>query len=251
MTSNLFSPTAFAGQTVLITGATGGIGSACAQLFYETGATLVLCDLNSNALNCLEQEFDDATRVHTCSGDLTDPAVISRIQTTVENLQGIDHLILAAGIYLAQPFESMSDEQFDETLNINLRSAFQLSRTLLPRISANGSIVNFSSIAGQRGSKHHAHYAASKAALVALGRSLAWEVGHRNIRVNSVAPGIISTTMTQDLVAANHDTLLRSTPLQRFGQAAEVASAVLFLASSAASFITGANLEVNGGLHMG
>lgn len=249
--SEFFSSTAFSNQTVLITGATGGIGSASAKMFYQAGAVVVLSDLDSAALDTLAQTFDDTSRVHTCSGDITSQAVIDDITTIIKNLGGIDHLILAAGIYQAQPLESMTDAEFDQTLTINLRSVFQLSRALLPLLNDNGSIVNFSSIAGQRGSKNHAHYAASKAALVAFGRSLAWEIGHRNIRVNSVAPGIISTAMTEDLIATNSEMLLQSTPLQRYGKATEVASAVMFLASSAASFITGANLEVNGGLHMG
>lgn len=249
--TEIFSPEAFLDTTVLITGATGGIGSACAKMFYDAGATIILTDLNADALETLAQRFQDTQRVHTCDGDITDPDLIEQLITTVEKLGGVDHLILAAGIYLAQPIESMSDQQFDQTLSINLRSVFQLSRALIPCLSDHGSIVTFSSIAGQRGSKHHAHYAASKAALVAFGRSLSWELGERNIRVNAVSPGIISTSMTDDLIANSNDLLLQTTPLKRYGEAKEVASAVVFLASPAASFITGANLEVNGGLHMG
>lgn len=246
-----FSDNAFAQQTVLITGATGGIGAVCAQMFYDAGATVVLCDVDPATLDTFAASFEDEDRAHTCSGDVTDPNVIESITAQIKHLKGVDHLILAAGIYKAQPLESMTNDQFDQTLNINLRSVFQLCRALLPWIIDNGSIVNFTSIAGQRGSKNHAHYAATKAALVAFGRSLAWEVGPRNIRVNAVSPGIIATTMTEELIATNHDTLIQTTPLQRYGQASEVASAVVFLASSAASFITGVNLEVNGGLHMG
>lgn len=248
--ARLFSSIAFQNQTVLITGATGDIGSACAEMFYEAGATIVLCDMNQSSLNTLAQNFGDKHRIRTLAGDITNPEVIDTITNAVKTLDGVDHLIMAAGIYVAQPLISMTDEQYDQTLNVNLRSVFQLSRALLPWIAENGSIVNFSSIAGQRGSRHHTHYAASKAALVAFGRSLAWEVGSRNIRINSVAPGIISSSMTAELVAKSDDMLLQTTPLQRYGQVTEVASAVMFLASSAASFITGVNLEVNGGLHM-
>lgn len=249
--TKLFSSTAFCQQIVLITGATGEIGSSCAQQFYDAGATVVLCDIDAIALETLAATFDDNNRVHVCSGDITDPAVIEKITTTVKWLERVDHLVMAAGIYQAQPLESMTDEQFDQTVNINLRGVFQLARALLPWITDGGSIVNFSSIAGQRGSKNHSHYSATKAALVAFGRSLAWEVGPRNIRVNAVSPGIITSAMTQDLIASNNEMLLQNTPLQRYGKTSEVASAVIFLASSAASFITGANLEVNGGLHMG
>lgn len=247
--SPVFSETAFEHKTVLITGAAGGIGLECARIFLHSGAHVVLTDLDQELLKQRSAEFDPA-RVTLIPGNLTEAEARSTLIRAMEQLGGVDHLILAAGIYEEVAVDVMADSQFDLTLDVNLRSVVQLVREVLPDINEHGSIVTFSSVAGQRGSKHHAHYAASKAALVAFGRSLSWEVGARGIRVNSVAPGIIATNMTTDLVAKTGTNLLDNTPLQRFGEASEVAHAVAFLASDAASYLTGVTLDVNGGLHM-
>src|SRR5699024_9452713 len=123
--------------------------------------------------------------VYWCSGDISKPTHIDSITARYKDLGRVDHLVLVAGLYKSQALVSMSNEEFDQTLSVNLRSVFQLTRAVLPWIIDSGSIVNFGSIAGQRGSKHHAHYAATKAALVGFGRSLAWELSPRDIRVNT------------------------------------------------------------------
>jgi len=247
--SPIFSETAFQDKVVLITGAAGGIGSECARLFLTGGAHVILSDLDRDTLE--QQNNDvDPSMVTIVPGNLTAAGPRAYLVQKIRELGGVDHVILAAGIYTEVAIKEMEPQQFDLTMDVNLRSVFQLVRELLLDIKDRGSIVTFSSVAGQRGSKHHAHYAASKAALVAFGRSLAWEVGERGIRVNAVAPGIIATNMTTDLVAKTGTNLLQNTPLQRFGEATEVAQAVTFLASDAASYITGATLDVNGGLHM-
>ncbi|SDR77511.1 3-oxoacyl-[acyl-carrier protein] reductase [Brevibacterium siliguriense] len=247
---NPFAPNLFSGQRVLITGAGGGIGSKSAEYFAAAGAELVLVDLAPELVETVAAKLPEGTSVSQLAGDLTDADTLEELRRRVESAGGIDHLVLAAGIYTEHPVAEMSDEDWDRTMTINLDSSFKLTRALLPQMREGGSIVNFGSMAGSRGSRNHAHYAATKGAIVSFGRSLTWELGERNIRVNAVAPGIIATRMTEGLVASGGDALLAATPLHRFGRPEEVASAVVFLCSPAASFINGDTLHVNGGLHM-
>lgn len=240
----------FKNKTVLITGAAGGIGRECAQLFNEDGARVILVDLD----RALSQEVADSlvepSRAIVVAGDITDENVLAEVVTAVEQAGGVDALIPAAGIYRDASVESLSFHDWRQTMSINLDAVFRLTQAVLPHIHDHGSIVNFASLAGSRGSRNHAHYAATKAALVAFGRSLALETGERGIRVNAVSPGIIRTTMTDSLVATNGDLLLQQTPLGRHGTAREVATVVTFLCSEAASFVNGELIHVNGGLYM-
>lgn len=237
-------------QTVLITGAGGGIGSACARLFAARGARLILLDLAADALARVGEQLPPGAIIQTVVGDLTDDAVLESAVAAGQQAGGIDHLIPAAGIYIDQAVADMSFEDWRRTLTVNLDAIFKLTRAVLPYLNEGGSIVNFASMAGARGSRNHAPYSATKGALVSFGRSLAIELGPRHIRVNAVAPGIIATRMTEDLVAAGGDELRRQTPLGRFGAPEEVASVVVFLCSPAASFINGETIHVNGGLYM-
>ncbi|WP_129658113.1 SDR family NAD(P)-dependent oxidoreductase [Rothia halotolerans] len=250
MNTRVFADDAFQGQRVLITGAGGGIGSRCAEMFHRAGAELILIDLHEGPLREVAAGLGEGTDAAVLAGDVTAREVREGIVGKVAELGGVDHLVLAAGIYQDRPIAEMTDEDFERTLSINLTSTFQLTRDLLGQLRDGGSVVNFASMAGERGSRHHAHYAATKGGLVSFGRSLAWEVGERGIRVNAVAPGIISTSMTQGLVDSGGEALLTATPLRRFGEPEDVASAVLYLCSDAASFLTGVTLQVNGGLHM-
>lgn len=246
----LFSSDAFSGKRVLITGAGGGIGSKSAEYFANAGADLVLVDVAEEAVTKVADSLPSSTSVMQLAGDLTDLAVLDELLDTVQKAGGVDHLVLAAGIYTDHPVAEMSDEDWSKTITINLETNFKLTRGLLPHLRDGGSIVNFGSMAGSRGSRNHAHYSATKGAIVSFGRSLTWELGERGIRVNAVAPGIIATRMTEGLVASGGDALLDATPLHRFGQPEEVASAVVFLCSPAASFINGDTIHINGGLHM-
>lgn len=249
MTST-FSPDTFQGQRIMITGAAGGLGAECARTFHALGAELILVDLEDAKLTDVERSLTGSSSVTSVATNLTNTEHRAELVRKVCELGGVDHLVLAAGIYRRRPVVEMSDADIDETLHVNLRSPVQLIRDIDAQLHDNGSIVLFSSMAGERGSRHHAHYAATKGALTSLGRSLSWELSPRNIRVNSVAPGIIRTSMTDELVAQNSDHLLASTPLGRFGEPEEVVGAVIFLCSDAASFVTGVSLQVNGGLHM-
>lgn len=248
--SRTFAADAFAGKRVLITGAGGGIGAVSAQMFAESGASLILIDLTPESVARTATSLPDGTEVVQLAGDVTDPAVLASIVDAVGAAGGVDHLVLAAGIYTEHPVDGMSDAFWSKTIAVNLEAVFHLTRDLLPHLRDGGSIVNFGSLAGSRGSRNHAHYAATKGALVSFGRSLSWELGSRDIRVNAVAPGIITTAMTDQLVASGGDALLKATPLGRFGTADEIAGVVLFLCSDAASFITGETIQINGGLHM-
>lgn len=240
----------FSNKTVLITGAAGGIGKECARLFLDDGAQLILVDLEPNALREVADALGAPERITTVAGDLTDQNVLNEVRAAVEIAGGLDVLVPAAGIYRDRDVESMSIQEWRQTMSINLDSVFQLTQAVLPHLHDHGAIVNFASLAGSRGSRNHAHYAATKAALVAFGRSLAVEIGHRGIRVNAVAPGIIRTQMTDTLVTANGELLLQQTPLGRHGTAREVATVVTFLCSDAASFVNGELIQVNGGLYM-
>lgn len=240
---------AFGGKTLVITGATGAIASAVALQAAAQGARLVLGDIGAEALDALCAQIG-AGRCATLAGDVRDPenaaALVALART---RFGGIDALIPAAGIYRDRAFAEMSAQDWRETMEINLDAIFHLIRTALPALNPGAAIVNLTSIAAHRGSPRHAHYAATKGALLSLTRSLAQELAPQ-VRVNAVSPGIIETQMTRDLLAEHGGALRAATPLDRFGTAEEVARAILFLAGPASSFITGEVIHVNGGLYM-
>lgn len=249
MTST-FSSTAFAGKRALITGAAGGIGSQCARLLAGSGAELVLTDVNHAGLEQLAADLGTATEVTVLSGELTSKEGRTKLVKAAEELGGIDFLLPAAGIYPESPLTNITDEDWDLTIAVNLTSVFALIRDLVPHLKPGGSIVNFGSIAGARGSKNHSHYAASKGAIAAFTRSIAQELAERGIRANTIAPGIIATSMTDELLSVAGASLINDTPLHRLGTAEEVAGTAVFLCTDLAGFITGSTIHVNGGLHM-
>lgn len=248
----VFGAELFRNKQVLITGAGGGIGRACVRAFAAAGADILLSDIGRPDLlvtvESLQVEFPEARfRVH--SGDLTQPSVRAELVDSALAF-GVDHFIPAAGIYPEASLENIEDSDWDRVLEVNLTSVFALTRELVPHIRERGSIVNFGSIAGARGSAHHSHYAATKGAIASFSRSIAMELASRRIRVNTVAPGIIATAMTDDLVRVSGGDLLKATPLGRFGTPEEIAAVVVFLCSDGAGFITGETIHVNGGLYM-
>jgi NAD(P)-dependent dehydrogenase (short-subunit alcohol dehydrogenase family) len=187
------------------------------------------------------------------SGDLADPTAAARVVAgAADRLGPIAILVNNAGEMTDGPVESMSDETWERALSVNLTGTFRCARECLPAMRRNGwgRIINVSSQAAYTGSAEHAHYAASKSGLLGLTFSLAKEVGQSGITVNLVSPGRIRTDLLMERSAGREEEWMRQTPLRRFGEPDEVAAAIVFLASDAASYITGATLHVNGGLVM-
>ncbi|SFU70987.1 3-oxoacyl-[acyl-carrier protein] reductase [Aliiroseovarius crassostreae] len=241
----------FTNRTLVLTGATGGIGRAVAELFHAAGANLVLADLDADALVQFAATLTapKGGSVQTLAVDAASPEDADRIVAAAARLGGIDFLVPCAGIYMAEPFAGMTDDQWRRTLSINLDGVFYLTRRSVEHLKAGSAIVNLSSMAAHRGAKTNAHYGASKGAIGAMTRALANELAPKT-RANVVAPGIIDTPMTRDLIATRGNDTLKHTPLGRTGTASEIATVIAFLCSPAASFVTGETLHVNGGLYM-
>lgn len=244
-----FSSTAFAGKTALITGAAGEIGWAVAQILSSGGAKLILTDLHQELLEGLSARLDP-DRTVIISGDLCVKETQEELVARAESGGGIDFFIPAAGIYPEAPLGKITDEAWGKVFAVNITAVFSLTRELASHLRNNGSVVNFGSIAGARGSADHSHYAATKGAIASFSRSLAREWGERGIRVNTIAPGIIDTSMTDELMSSSGETILSNTPLHRLGTAEEVAATAAFLCTDLAAFITGETIHVNGGFHM-
>ncbi len=241
----------FDGKVLLLTGAQGGIARATAERFLAHGARLLLTDLDGTALEELGRRLDPTGgRVLTMAQDVTAPAdALRAVTAAVERFGRLDLLVTAAGLYPEALVRDMPDDEWRRVIAVNLDGVFFTTRTAIPALAPGGAIVNIASMAGHRGSRAHAHYAAAKGAVTSFTRSLALELAPE-IRVNAVAPGLIDTPMVQPLMAAKGEQLLAQTPLGRLGRADEVADAVAFLCSDRASFITGETLHVNGGLHI-
>lgn len=246
----------FAGQVVLVTGGSRGIGRAVTLAFARQGATVTFCYHSDHA--AAQQLCDEGNqaglRITARQADVSraDEAA-ALVQQTVAAAGRLDVLVNNAGIFLARPVLEMSDAEWNQVLHANLSSVFYCSRAALPAMIAQGggAIVNIASIAGKRGSANHAHYAAAKGGVLAFTRSLAREVIDRGIRVNAVCPGRIATDLLLDGADdAEHARWRADTPIRRLGTPDELAAAVLFLASPAASYIVGETLDVDGGLLM-
>ena len=232
-------------KVVLITGATGGIGGAIAQQMKEAGARVVVTGRSAEKL----AGFDDS--YIKIAADLSkDSAAEKLIADTIEKAGRIDVLINNAGITADTLMMRMSDEQFDNVLNTNLRATFKLCRAcLMPMMKQRGGrIINMASIVGVVGGAGQANYAASKGAIIAMTKSIAAEVASRGITANAIAPGFIKTPMTDVLSEELKKKYLEQIPAGRFGEPVDVANACVFLASDEASYINGQTIHVNGGM---
>ena len=234
------------GKVALITGATGGIGGAIARKMRDAGATVVVSGRN---IAKMDAEFGDEYIKIPC--DLAaDGGAVELVMNTIEAAGKIDILINNAGITRDTLLMRMTDEQFDEVINTNLRSCFKMCRAAIMPMMKNrfGRIINMASIIGTIGGPGQANYAASKGGMIAMTKSIAAEVASRGITANAIAPGFIKTPMTDVLPDELKKSYLTQIPAGRFGEPDDIANACVFLASDEASYINGQTLHVNGGM---
>ena len=239
------------GKTALVTGASGGIGGAIAQALHGAGATVALSGTREGPLNELASTLGD--RAHVVPANLSDPkAAAGLVKEATGAMGSVDILVNNAGITRDNLFMRMSDEEWSQVMDVNLTGVFRLSRAALRGMMKSrwGRIVNITSVVGATGNPGQGNYAAAKAGLVGMSKSLAYEVASRGITVNCVAPGFIATPMTDSLTDDQKGKILSQIPAGRMGTPEEIAAAVLYLASPEAAYVTGATLHVNGGMAM-
>ena len=243
------------GMTALVTGASGGIGSAIATALAKQGARLALSGSNAEKLRVFREQLNDETGGDhveiTC--DLTDPDAVEKlVPATVDALGGLSILVNNAGITRDNLALRMKDEEWDAVLQVNLTAAFRLMRAAArPMMKARfGRIVSITSVVGATGNPGQTNYAAAKAGMAGMTKSFAQEVATRGITANCVAPGFIRSAMTEALDDKQREAIDARIPTGRMGEGDEVAAAVAFLASREASYVTGETLHVNGGMAM-
>jgi 3-oxoacyl-[acyl-carrier protein] reductase len=240
------------GKTALVTGASGGIGGAIAKALHAQGASVVLSGTRAEALDALKSEL--GARAFTAPCNLGNSAEVDALLKKAEEASGapIDILVNNAGVTRDNLFMRMKDEEWDQVIAVDLTAAFRLSRAALRGMMKKrwGRIVSVTSVVGTTGNPGQGNYAAAKAGLVGMSKSLAAEVASRNITVNCVAPGFIATAMTEVLNDTQKQAILPRIPAGRMGTPAEIAAAVVYLASEEAAYVTGQTLHANGGMAM-
>ncbi len=239
------------GKTALVTGASGGIGAAIARSLHGQGARVVLSGTRLAALDAVAAELGQGA--HVCAADLRDPAAPDALVAAAEQAAGpLDILVNNAGFTRDMLALRMKDEDWQSVLDVDLTAPFRLTRAALKGMLRRraGRVIAIASIVGSTGNPGQANYAAAKAGLLGMSKSLAQEVGARGITVNVVAPGFIQTAMTDKLNDEQKRRLTDAIPLGRMGQPGDVAAAVAYLASDEAAWVTGATLHVNGGMAM-
>ncbi|MCX8666506.1 3-oxoacyl-[acyl-carrier-protein] reductase [Acetobacteraceae bacterium B3987] len=241
------------GKLALITGASGGIGAAIARQLHERGATVVLSGTREGALQDVAAVLG-GERVHIVPANLSDDAQADALVSRAEEVAGqpLDILVNNAGLTRDTLAVRMKDDDWAQVLKVDLESPFRLARAALKGMQRrrSGRIISISSIVGTTGNPGQANYAAAKAGIVGMSKSLAQEVGRRGVTVNVVAPGFVETAMTDVLPEAVREKLLGNIPLGRMGRPEDVAAAVVYLASDEAAWVTGTTLHVNGGMAM-
>ena len=240
------------GKSALVTGASGGIGSAVARALHNQGAELIINGTRSSELEKLAAELGN--KVHVLQGDLADTNSIGCLAEEAEKISdnGIDILVNNAGITRDNLLVRLSDQDLMDVINLNLIAGFHLTRKIIRGMMKRkwGRVIGISSVVGITGNAGQTNYAAAKAGMIGFSKALALEVASRGITVNNIAPGFIKTPMTEDLSEEQITRLQASVPIGRLGEAEDVAAAVIYLASLEASYVTGATLNVNGGMAM-
>jgi 3-oxoacyl-[acyl-carrier protein] reductase len=238
-------------RVALVTGASGGLGSAIARALHGQGAKVALSGTRREALDALALELGERAFVVPC--DLSDKAAVEKLVPAAEAAAGpLDILVNNAGVTRDGLFLRMKDEDWETVMTVNLFSAFRLSRAVLKGMMKrrHGRIVNITSIVGVTGNGGQANYAASKAGLIGMSKSLAAEVATRNVTVNCIAPGFIASPMTDALNEKQKEAILATIPAARLGQGADIGAACVYLSSEEAAYVTGQTLHVNGGMAM-
>ena len=239
------------GKTALVTGASGGIGAAIATALHGQGAVVVLSGTRRDALDSLAATLGE--RAHVCPANLSDPAAPDALFAAAEAAAGpVSILVNNAGFTRDMLAMRMKDEDWQAVLDVDLTAPFRLARAALKGMlrKREGRIINIGSIVGATGNPGQANYAAAKAGLVGMTKALALEVASRGITVNAVAPGLIDTDMTKGISEGAQEEWAAKIPLKRLGTPDDIATAVTFLASDEASYITGQVLAVNGGMYL-
>ena len=239
------------GKTALVTGASSGIGTAIARALHKQGAIVAISGTRKDALDAIAAEMKD--RVHVLPCNLADKdAVEALVPSANEKMERVDILVNNAGITKDNIFIRFKDEDWDQVLAVNLTASFRLARAAAKDMMRKryGRIIGITSVVGFTGNAGQGNYAAAKAGMVAMMKSLGAELASRNVTANCIAPGMIATPMTDVLNEAQRKAILDAVPAKRLGTADEVASAAVYLASDEAAYVTGATIHVNGGMAM-
>ncbi len=239
------------GKCALVTGASGGLGSSIARILHSSGAKVALSGTRVEPLEQLAAELGD--RAFVVPANLSDPDSVAALPKAAEGAMGqVDILVNNAGITRDNIAMRLKDDEWDSVMQVNLKAAFKLSQGLMRGMMKRrwGRVINITSIVGVTGNPGQANYAASKAGMIGMTKSLAQELASRNITVNCIAPGFIESPMTDVLTDDQKKNLLANVPMKRLGLGDEIASGVLYLSSDEAAYVTGQTLHINGGMAM-
>jgi len=239
------------GRTALVTGASGGIGSAIAKALSEAGAKVILSGTREGVLNEVAATLPGESAILTCN--LSDPDAVDGLVARAEEVVGpLDILVANAGITRDKLLMQMKDDDWNDVINVNLGSYYRLTKSVVRGMMKrrHGRIIGITSVVGVTGNPGQTNYCASKAGMIGFTKSIAQEVASRGITANTIAPGFIESPMTEGLPEAQKTSLLGRIPAGRLGQGADIAAAAVYLASDEAAYVTGQTLHVNGGMAM-